>query len=160
MHLHNDGLSGTDRSAHYLSYAICEAWSLSLHWNIPGNSDQDQCDYLWWSLRNLDRLNKPVMGATPFIVDDTDIAIKRIPQKSDSYRSQVMSVSLALGDLMAKATKVYKGSSTATEDDDGHFPTLLEVTSGTGFDRFHRSHQGKSLARKLPRSILTENRIP
>lgn len=145
MHLHNDGLSGTDRSSNHLSHALCEAWSLSLHWNIPGNPDQEQCDFLWWSLRNLDRLNKPVMAAAPFIVNDTDISIQRIPVRKGCYRSQVMGVSLALGDLMAKATKVYKASSTATEDDSGPFPTLAEVTSGIDFDRFHRSHRGTSL---------------
>ncbi|KPM44109.1 hypothetical protein AK830_g2474 [Neonectria ditissima] len=141
MHLHNDGLAGVDRSAHYLSQAISEAWSLSLHWNIPGNSDQDQCDFLWWTLRNLDRLNKPVMGASPFIIDDTDIALQRITPKEGSYRSHIMGISITLGDLMATATKIYKASSKATADDCLDFPSLSDLTSGTTFDRFHRSHR-------------------
>ncbi|KAK7426445.1 hypothetical protein QQZ08_007040 [Neonectria magnoliae] len=141
MHLHNDGLAGVDRSANYLSQAISEAWSLSLHWNIPGNSDQAQCDFLWWTLRNLDRLNKPVMGASPFIIDDTDVELKRITPKEGSYRSQIMGISLALGDLMATATKVYKASSKATADDCLDFPSLSDFTSGTSFDQFHRSHR-------------------
>ncbi|KAK7422568.1 hypothetical protein QQX98_001591 [Neonectria punicea] len=141
MHLHNDGLAGVDRSANYLSQAISEAWSLSLHWNIPGNSDQAQCDFLWWTLRNLDRLNKPVMGASPFIIDDTDVELKRIAPKEGSYRSQIMGMSLALGDLMATATKVYKASSKATADDCLGFPSLSDLTSGARFDHFHRSHR-------------------
>lgn len=145
MHLHNDGLAGMDRSSSYLSQAICEAWSMSLHWKIPGNIDQEQCDFLWWSLRNFDRLNKPVMGAGPFIIDDSDVAIQRIAPRRDSYRSQVMNVALMLGDLTAKATKVYKASSTATEDDCQDFPSLTDVTSGTHFEHFHRSHRGRLL---------------
>ncbi|ETN43432.1 uncharacterized protein HMPREF1541_02591 [Cyphellophora europaea CBS 101466] len=123
MHLHNDGLAGMDRASGQLSQAINEAWALSLQWKIPGNTDQEQCDYLWWTLRNLDRLNKPVQGAAPFIIDDSDISIERIASKEESYRSQVMDVSLKLGDLMIKATKVYKASSTAREDD-----SYLEVS--------------------------------
>lgn len=145
MHLHNDGQSGMDRSSSYLSQAICEAWSISLHWKIPGNVDQEQCDFLWWTLRNLDRLNKPVMGAGPFIIDDSDVAIQRIAPRRDSYRSQLMGVALTFGDLMARATKVYKATSTATEDDCQDFPSLADVTAGTHFDRFHRSHQGRLL---------------
>ena len=147
MHLHNDGPHGMDRSARYLSNAICEAWSLMLHFNLFDNEEQEQSDYLWWTLRNLDRLNKPVMGATPFFVDDTDISIKRIPPKV-SYRSQVMAMSLALGDLMAHATKVYKGNRTVVGDDDAPFPSLAEVASDIEFDRFHRSHRGKHTTRE------------
>ncbi|KAH7177062.1 hypothetical protein EDB81DRAFT_773950 [Dactylonectria macrodidyma] len=139
MHLHNDGRGGADRSSMYLTQAIGEAWSVSLHLKMAENSDV--CDYLWWSLRNFDRLNKPTMGAGPFIVDDTDIAIDRIAPKKESYRSQILHISLILGDLMAKATKVYKASSTSTVDDCEDFPTLSDVTSGTTFNHFHRSHR-------------------
>ncbi|KAJ4211721.1 hypothetical protein NW759_012322 [Fusarium solani] len=116
MHLHNDGRGGVDRSSMYLTQAIREAWSMSLHLKMPENSDED-LDYLWWSLRNFDRLNKPTMGAGPFIIDDTDISIDRIAPRRESYRSQVLHISLVLGDLTVKATKVYKASSTSTVDD-------------------------------------------
>lgn len=142
MHLHNDGLLGRQRSSAYIAQAICEAWFLSLQWDIPGNPDQGQCDYLWWTLRGLDRLNKPVMGAMPFVIDDIDTAIRRIAPSEDSYRSRVMHASLALGDLTSRATRVYKASSTDTEDDGAEFPSLQEVTSGVDFDRFHRCHRG------------------
>jgi hypothetical protein len=145
MHLHNDGTAGAERSSSYLSQAICEAWSMYLHCNIVGNSDEEQCDFLWWSLRNFDRLNKPIMGAAPFIVDDADVAIERIIPRNESYRSQLMGVALVLGDLMTTATKVYKASSKATADDCLDFPSLSELTLGTHFDRFHRSHRGTSL---------------
>ncbi|KAF7552320.1 hypothetical protein G7Z17_g4381 [Cylindrodendrum hubeiense] len=141
MHLHNDGRGGVDRSSSYLSQAISEAWSMSLHFKVAGNLDQEQCDFLWWSLRNFDRLNKPIMGAAPFIIDDTDISIKRIIPKDGNYRSQLMGVSLILGDLMATATKVYKASSTATVDDCQDFPELTELTSGIDFNSFHKSHR-------------------
>ncbi|RMJ18412.1 hypothetical protein BHE90_001267 [Fusarium euwallaceae] len=140
MHLHNDGRGGVDRSSMYLTQAIREAWSMSLHLKMPENSDED-LDYLWWSLRNFDRLNKPTMGAGPFIIDDTDISIDRIAPRRESYRSQVLHISLVLGDLTVKATKVYKASSTSTVDDCEDFPSLSELTSGTTFDRFHRSHR-------------------
>lgn len=149
MHLHNDGTAGRDRSSHCLSQAISEAWSMPLHWDIPGNSDQTQCDMLWWSLRNLDRLNKPIMGAAPFIIDDSDIAIGRILPRPDNYRSQLMAVALALGDLMATATKVYKGSSKTKVDECHSFPTLSEVISSTNFSRFHRWHRGKGIYREV-----------
>ncbi|KAH7142750.1 hypothetical protein B0J13DRAFT_445307, partial [Dactylonectria estremocensis] len=139
MHLHNDGRGGSDRSSMYLTQAIGEAWSMSLHLKMSGNSEV--CDFLWWSLRNFDRLNKPTMGAGPFIVDDTDIAIDRIAPREESYRSQVLNISLMLGDLMAKATKVYKASSTSTVDDCEDFPSLLDLTAGTTFGHFHRSHR-------------------
>ncbi|KAM5381190.1 hypothetical protein ACJZ2D_003106 [Fusarium nematophilum] len=142
MHLDNDGQGGVDRSSSYLSQAINEAWAVSLHFKVNGNPDQEQCDYLWWCLRNFDRLNKPIMGAAPFLIDDTDISIKRIAARKGSYRSQLMGVALVLGDLMATATKVYKASSTARVDDCHDFPSFLELTSGTGFDSFHRSHRG------------------
>ncbi|KAF5000299.1 hypothetical protein FDECE_11247 [Fusarium decemcellulare] len=132
MHLHNDGQYGVDRSSSYLSQAISEAWSLPLHHKVHGNPDQEQWDYLWWSLRNFDRLNKPIMGAAPFIIDDTDISIKRIASKRGNYRSQLMGVALVLGDLMATATRVYKASSKATVDDCHEFPSLKDLTSDTG----------------------------
>ncbi|KAL6415613.1 hypothetical protein AUP68_02179 [Ilyonectria robusta] len=142
MHLHNDGQGGVDRSSSYLSQAISEAWSVSLHFTIAGNSEQEQCDYLWWSLRNFDRLNKPIMGAAPFIIDDTDISIKRISPTAGTYRSRLMAVSLILGDLMATATKVYKASSTATVDDCQYFPSFAELTSGVDLNSCHRAHRG------------------
>lgn len=143
MHLHNDGLGGMDRASNLLAQAIHEAWALSLHWQIPGNTDRQQCDYIWWTLRNLDRLNKPVQGAAPFIIDDSDIAIARIAAQTTNYRSQVMNMSLNLGDLMIKATRVYKASSVATEDDCHQFPSLAELVSDTSFADFHNTHQGK-----------------
>lgn len=145
MHLHNDGLFGLDRSSKNLSNAIHEAWSLSLQWNMVDNKEQEQSDYLWWTLRNLDRLNKPVMGATPFLIDDTDISIARIPQKKNDYQSQVMSISLALGDLMAQATKIYKGNRTVVGDDDTPFPSFSEVAADVDLDQFHRSHRGRHI---------------
>ncbi|KAK1573151.1 uncharacterized protein LY79DRAFT_526387 [Colletotrichum navitas] len=141
MHLHNDGLGGVDRSSSYLSQAICEAWSISLHVNVPVNADQEQCDLLWWALRNFDRLNKPVMGAAPFIIDDTDIGISRTIPRQESYRSQLMATSLRLGDLMTKSTRVYKASSKATADDSDDFPTLAELTADISLDRFEKSHR-------------------
>ncbi|OAA61992.1 hypothetical protein SPI_04851 [Niveomyces insectorum RCEF 264] len=140
MHLHNDGITGTRRSSSYLSQAICEAWSLSLHFNIPGNAEQQACDFLWWTLRNFDRLNKPIMAAGPFIIDDSDVGIERIAARKDHYRSQIMAIATALGDLMATATKVFKATSTATVDDLQPFPTFSEITAGANLDLFHRSH--------------------
>ncbi|KAE9573446.1 hypothetical protein CGMCC3_g10265 [Colletotrichum fructicola] len=80
------------------------------------------------------------MGAAPFMIDDTDIALDRIPLTEGDYRSQLMSVSLTLGDLMIAATRVYKASSKATVDDCGEFPSFIQLTSSTSFDSFHRSH--------------------
>ena len=85
------------------------------------------------------------MGAGPFMIDDTDIGIQRISANSDSYRSQVMAVSLRLGDLVATATKAYKASSKNTVDFCIDFPTLSELTSDVEFQRFHKSHRGRSL---------------
>lgn len=154
MHLNNDGPAGMDRAASHLSQAICNAWSMSLHFNIPGNVDQDHNDLLWWSLRNFDRLNKPIMGAGPFMIDDTDIAIERIEPRKDSYRTQLMGVALVLGDLMKKATKIYKASSTATCDDCQDFPPLSDFTRGTKFDNFHKWHRGKFLAGTSVRLVI------
>ncbi|KAK1494885.1 hypothetical protein CABS01_11113 [Colletotrichum abscissum] len=141
MHLHNDGLSGLDRSSGYLSQAISEAWAISLHVKVPVNSDQERCDFLWWTLRNFDRLNKPVMGAAPFMIDDTDIGVERIAPRKDHYRSQLMAISLSLGDLMKTATRIYKASSTATDDDFDAFPTFSELTTNVCMDGFQRSHR-------------------
>ena len=143
MHLHNDGVSGLDRSSSYLSQAISEAWALSLHQPFPRQGDQEQSDMLWWSLRNLDRLNKVVMGAAPFMIDDTDIGIWRTTPRNDSYRTQVMGLSLILGDLMATATKVYKASSKATIDTCQSFPSFLELVSGADLECLHQSHRSK-----------------
>ncbi|GLI81154.1 hypothetical protein PoHVEF18_009526 [Penicillium ochrochloron] len=106
MHLHTDGLAGMERASSYLSQAVCEAWSLSLHVQIPGSLEQDQNELLWWTLRNFDRVNKPITGAAPFLIDDTDIGIERTDLMKDSYRSHIMEVSLRLGDLMVTATKI------------------------------------------------------
>lgn len=141
MYLHNDGAGGGDRSSKYLSQAIHEAWSISLHWDIPGNKEQEQCDFLWWTLRNFDRLNKPVMAAAPFIIDDTDIGILRIEPRTGDYRAQIMSIAISLGDLVKSATKVYKATCQAKSDDADKFPTLDELISGTGFEKFHRMHK-------------------
>ncbi|OHE95056.1 hypothetical protein CORC01_09713 [Colletotrichum orchidophilum] len=141
MHLHNDGLSGLDRSSAYLSQAICEAWSISLHVKVPVNPEQERCDLLWWTLRNFDRLNKPIMGAAPFMIDDTDIGVDRIASRNGDYRSRLMAISLSLGDLMKTATRVYKASSTATDDDCSAFPTFSELTSDISLSGFQRSHR-------------------
>ena len=145
MHLHNDGPGGLDRSSSYLSQAISEAWAMCLHWQFPRDKNMEECDYLFWSLRNLDRLNKPIMGASPFLIDDSDIGIGRIVSQQTSYRSQVMGLATALGDLMITATKVYKASSTVTVDDCHHFPSLEDLISGTDFHRFHQVHKCKFL---------------
>ncbi|KAK1676278.1 hypothetical protein BDP55DRAFT_550976 [Colletotrichum godetiae] len=141
VHLHNDGLSGLDRSSGYLSQAISEAWAISLHVKVPVNSEQERCDFLWWTLRSFDRLNKPVMGAAPFMIDDTDVGIERIAPRKNHYRSQLMAISLSLGDLMKSATRVYKASSTTTDDDCNAFPTFSELTTDICLDGFQRSHR-------------------
>lgn len=143
MHLHNDGPSGVDRASSYLSQAICEAWAMSLHWKIPGNMDQDRCDLLWWSLRNLDRLNKSINWAAPFIIDDSDVGIDRIVSQQDSYRSKIMGMTLKLGDLMATATKSYKASSKIFIDRCLEFESFSQLVQNTDFDCFHSSHRGK-----------------
>jgi len=145
MHLHNDGLAGVDRASSYLSQAICEAWSMCIHLKIPGNPDNDECKYLWWSLRNFDRLGKPIMAAAPFFIDDADIGVERIEPKREDYRSQIMAVSLALGDLMTTATRAYKAGATTAVDSCWNFPSLSEITGGSSFDQFHMSHRGKTL---------------
>lgn len=143
LHLHNDGVGGVDRSSSYLSQAITESWAMSLHWHFPGNADQRRCDMLWWTLRNFDRLNKPITGAAPFMIDDADIGIKRIPIQPGDYRTEVMGVSLLLGDLMKSATKLYRATCKATEDECDDFPSLAKLTAGTGFERFHKAHKCK-----------------
>ena len=144
MHLYNDGLGGVDRSSSYLSQAINEAWAMSLHWNIHGNTEQQQTDRLWWSLRNFDRLNKPIMGAAPFMIDDADIGIERAAVQNGDYRSEILSISLLLGDLMKAATRLYRATCKVTVDDSDSFPSLSELTVGIDFDQFHRSHKCKS----------------
>lgn len=143
MHLHNDGQGGTNRSSAHLSQAISVAWSMSLHWRVPNGAGMEQCDYLWWTLRNLDRLNKPVMCAAPFLIDDADIGLERIKAKRSCHRSQVMEVTLALGDLMTSATRIYKASTKTPMKEDRDFPSWAQITSGTSFDTFHKSHQCK-----------------
>ncbi|KAL1887530.1 hypothetical protein Sste5346_010141 [Sporothrix stenoceras] len=147
MHLHNDGTTGTRRAASCLAQAVCEAWSLSIHWRLPTTPDQGttSSDYLWWSLRNLDRLSKPIMAAAPFLINDSDIGLPRITAtgKDNSYRTQVMALATALGDLLATATSIFKATSKATVDDCQEFPTFAAVTSGAGvdLDNFHQSHR-------------------
>ncbi len=154
IHLYNDGPLGIERSASYLSQAIREAWSLSLHLSTPRKPDQEQCDFLWWSLRNFDRLNKPITRSGPFMVDDTDIGLPRIKPKDDNYRSQLMGIALALGDLMATATKAYKASYTRAADGCEDFPSLDEIIPGPSFNRFHRSHKGTIIHSQSPYQYL------
>ncbi|KAH8646199.1 hypothetical protein BX600DRAFT_477265 [Xylariales sp. PMI_506] len=142
MHLHHEGLSGVECSSSYLSQAIFEAWSMGLHIIAPITSDQEQCNLLWWSLRNFDRLNKPIMGATPFITDDTDIGIERIIPRKCNYRSQLMGVAITLGDLMVTATRSYKASLKTTIDECKEFPSFEEITKGIELNNFHSSHKG------------------
>jgi hypothetical protein len=141
MHLNNDGVGGTDRASNHLCQAISTAWSLSLHWHVPGIPDQEQCRYLWWALRSLDRLNKPVMGAAPFMIDDSDVALHKPSHAGETYRSQIMAVSLSLGDVMKRATKVYKASSTANTDDANDFPSFAEVIGVIPLGTFLRAHR-------------------
>ncbi|KAJ5826246.1 hypothetical protein N7474_003384 [Penicillium riverlandense] len=159
MHLHTDGLDGMDRASSCLSQAICEAWSLSLHVQIPGSLEQDQNDLLWWSLRNFDRVNKPITGAAPFFIDDTDIGLERTGLMKDSYRSQIMEVSLRLGDLMVTATKVYKASCKAAVDQCQEFLSLAELTSGTDYYHFHRSHRGILYPQPLLLKLISRLRL-
>jgi hypothetical protein len=157
MHLHNDGLAGVDRASSYLSQAICEAWSMCIHLKIPGNPDDEECKYLWWSLRNFDRLGKPIMAAAPFFIDDADIGVERITPKRDDYRSQITTVALNLGDLMTTATRAYKAGSTNSVDSCWEFPLLWDIISGSNFDQFHMSHQGKKdLSRMLLFNLLKD----
>ncbi|KAL7780495.1 hypothetical protein CFE70_010518 [Pyrenophora teres f. teres 0-1] len=142
MHLHNDGLAGVDRSSSYLSQAICEAWSLGIHLKIPANPDKERCEYLWWSLRNFDRLGKPIMAAAPFFIDDADVGIERIVPDKQNCRSQIMAVALGLGDLMTIATKAYKAGSRAAVDSCADFPKLEHVVRDVDFEGFHRAHRG------------------
>lgn len=150
MHLHNDGTTGTRRAASCLAQAVCEAWSLSIHWRLPTTPEQGttSSDYLWWSLRNLDRLSKPIMAAAPFLINDSDVGLPRITatNKDSSYRAQVMALATALGDLLATATTIFKATSKATVDDCQDFPAFAAVTSGAGvgLDHFHQSHRGES----------------
>ncbi|KAE8841247.1 hypothetical protein HRS9122_05373 [Pyrenophora teres f. teres] len=141
MHLHNDGLAGVDRSSSYLSQAICEAWSLGIHLKIPANPDKERCEYLWWSLRNFDRLGKPIMAAAPFFIDDADVGIERIVPDKQNCRSQIMAVALGLGDLMTIATKAYKAGSRAAVDSCADFPKLEHVVRDVDFEGFHRAHR-------------------
>lgn len=146
MHLNNDGVGGTDRSSNHLCQAISTAWSLSLHWHVPGIPDREQCRYLWWALRGLDRLNKPVMGAAPFMIDDSDVALSKPSHAGETYRSQIMAVSLSLGDVMKRATKVYKASSTARTDDLEDFPSFSDVIGVVPLETFLRAHRGQFVA--------------
>ncbi|CAK7213484.1 hypothetical protein SCUCBS95973_001809 [Sporothrix curviconia] len=148
MHLHNDGTTGTRRAASCLAQAVSEAWSLSLHWQIPGNNVlQDQAtsevEYLWWSLRNFDRLSKPIMAAAPFQINDSDVGLPRITPRPDSYRSQIMAVATVLGDLLATATMIFKATCKATVDDCQDFPSFARITADAQVDLelFHHSHR-------------------
>lgn len=142
LHLHNDGFGGPERASKSLATAIGEAWAISIHFPIPGDPEAEQYAFLWWTLRNLDRLNKPIMGCAPFMIDDTDISLERIPLKADNYRSELMTVSTRLGDLMAHATKAYKASYRGTTDVEGRFPQFSEVTADIRLDLIHHAHRG------------------
>ncbi|KAJ3490264.1 hypothetical protein NLG97_g5814 [Lecanicillium saksenae] len=135
--------AGCDQASQRLSQAVHEAWSISLHWDIPGNVDQTQCNFLWWTLRNFDRLNKPVMAAAPFMIDDTDIGIDRIQLQPgpEGYRSQVMRIATPLGDLIKSATKVYKATCKTIFDDSDMFPEFSDLTTEVEFKGFHRMHK-------------------
>ncbi|KAL4864772.1 hypothetical protein BDV12DRAFT_188663 [Aspergillus spectabilis] len=126
VHLHNHGSAGVKRPSNYLSQAICEAWSISLHGMAPPKPDQDQCDCLWWTLRNFDRVNTPIARSGPFMIDDTDM---------------LMDVAVMLGDLMITARKPYKASPTEITNGCETFPMLSELVSLGSLDRFHRSHR-------------------
>ncbi|KIH86381.1 hypothetical protein SPBR_08215 [Sporothrix brasiliensis 5110] len=160
MHLHNDGTTGTRRAASCLAQAVCEAWSLSIHWRLPTIPDQGttSTDYLWWSLRNLDRLSKPIMAAAPFLINDSDVGLPRITAtgNGNNYRAQVMALATALGDLLATATTIFKASSKATVDDCQEFPTFATVTSGAGvrLDYFHQSHRDGQHTRLPPLPLI------
>ncbi|KAF2160179.1 hypothetical protein M409DRAFT_37810, partial [Zasmidium cellare ATCC 36951] len=117
IHLHNDGTRGREQSSLYLSNAINQAWGLAIHHDCrrpedPKTEFRSACDNLWWTLRNMDRLSKLVMGVAPFLIDDSDIGIERVSSGEDDYRSSIMALSTALGDLVATATSFYKASLT------------------------------------------------
>jgi hypothetical protein len=86
------------------------------------------------------------MGAAPFMIDDSDVALHKPSRAGESYRSQIMAVSLSLGDVMKRATKVYKASSTANTDDADDFPAFAEVIGDLPLETFHRAHRGQSFA--------------
>ena len=144
MHLDNDGPGGAERASNYLSQAISQAWAAYLHLTVSGIPEEMDRWSLWWSLRNLDRLNKPVMGSAPFMIDDADASTERTAPVQGSYRTKVMVVSLALGDLLASATRLYKASYQIRVDSQERFPSVSEFLAGTGFDQFHSLHKGKS----------------
>ncbi|KAF2159213.1 hypothetical protein M409DRAFT_61032 [Zasmidium cellare ATCC 36951] len=141
MHLHNDGRNGRERASKNLSSAINEAWAMALHQRTPGVSRSTTDDMLWWSLRNLDRLSKPVMGVAPYFIDDADIGIERIVGIHDSYRISLMSLSTMLGDLITTATRIHKASARGTVDTYLEFPSLAEITAGTDFAQFYKPHR-------------------
>ncbi|KAK4508668.1 hypothetical protein PRZ48_002407 [Zasmidium cellare] len=152
MHLHNDGPRGRERSSKYLSNAINQAWGLAIHHDCrrpedPKTSYRSACDNLWWTLRNMDRLSKLVMGVAPFMIDDSDIGIDRVAAQEDDYRSFIMVLSTALGDLVATATRFYKANLTGPVQDISPFPSFSDLTATTTFADFHKSHQEAYLRR-------------
>ncbi|KAK4496784.1 hypothetical protein PRZ48_012767 [Zasmidium cellare] len=141
MHLYNDGRNGRERASKNLSSAINEAWAMALHQRTPGVSASTTDDMLWWSLRNLDRLSKPVMGVAPYFIDDADIGIDRITGVHDSYRYSLMTLSTMLGDLITTATRVHKASARGSVDTYLEFPSLAEITAGMDFAQFYKPHR-------------------
>ncbi|KXJ93590.1 hypothetical protein Micbo1qcDRAFT_203655 [Microdochium bolleyi] len=151
MHLHTDGPGGLDRSLCLLSQAISEAWCLSLHHPPPASaaggaaadSDEEGYALLWWTLRHLDRLNKPITGAGPFIIDDSNAGISRIEPGDGhwSYKAQVACVATSLGDLMVHATKVYKPNIVDMGDLCHDFPGLETLVGNFDLQTFHSAHR-------------------
>ncbi|KAL2414089.1 hypothetical protein ABEF95_004579 [Exophiala dermatitidis] len=141
MQLNNDGPAGAERASNYLSQAVSQAWASYLHLTVSGIAEEMDRWFLWWSLRNLDRLNKPVMGSSPFMIDDADVSTERTPPVQGSYRANVMNVSLLLGDLLASATRLYKASYKIRVDSQEHFPSMSELLAETDFEQFHSLHK-------------------
>lgn len=150
MHLHTDGAGGLDRALVHLSQAISEAWCLSLHHRQPGADDSaaataraDEYALLWWTLRHLDRLNKPITAAGPFIIDDSNVGLARIGSdgRPISYKQQVAQVATSLGDLMVFATRVYKPHLAAREDLPDEFPTFETVIGSADLQDYHAAHR-------------------
>lgn len=142
LHLHNDGSGGPARASKSLAAAISEAWAIPIHFPVSDDPNAEQYAMLWWSLRNLDRLNKPVMGCAPFMIDDTDIRLDRVALRVGDYRSELMVVSTRLGDLMAHATKAYKASYRGTADVEGPWPPFSDITADVRLDLMHQAHRG------------------
>lgn len=141
LHLYNDGFAGAERASTYLSRAIHNSWFMSLHYNVAGNPIQTQCDMLWWSLRCFDRLNRIMVGA-PFMVSDNDVQIAR-PVPGASYQSQILTVLMSLGDLLAKVEDIYTPNTNQSVGGLEEFTPFLELTKNVRFHEFQSAHQSK-----------------